>query len=634
MSLNDLEKKLYDSDSGIENRKHESNQFDSLDSSNTSEEVFRKEKQWEKIEDTGKTERKNIYKIGAIALGVIVLIAAFVVGYVKFRQSAFKEERVTIKIEGPLEAGGSEELKYKIIFKNDNRSDLNNAQILLSYPENFKPKENSSLKTNDPTSSKISVGLVKGHSEGSVEISGTFLAVKDSVVYLNAIFEYTPSNFSIKFQSKNQLGVNVKSSPLFLEIDAPLETVSGNRVEYVINYRNTSTEYFDGIRLKVEYPEGFSFLFSDVSPSEGDNVWYLGSLKPDQNGKIVITGNIQGSGEEGKIFKAYLGYAGNGDKFIIYNQKEQLTKMTSSLLFISQTLEDQINSNINLGQVLRYSIEYRNNGDIALGDVVITEEIDSRILDFSKLELNKGSYDALKKTITWRAAEIPNLANLAPGEGGKISFSIPVSERISVENSNDSNFTVASTAKIDSPSIPNPIGANKIISSSQIELRLNSRVVLDVKGYYDDSVISNSGPLPPKVGQETSYTIHWKIINISNNINDVKVVSSLPSGVKWKGKFSPENESINFNERTNQIEWEVGNLKNGVGIIYPVREVSFQISIIPQINQLGKKVVLLNTSTLTAKDAFTNADTKAEVKEKDSALIEDSGINGKYEVAN
>jgi hypothetical protein len=632
MSLNDLEKKLYDSDSGIENRKHESNQFDSLNSSDANKEVFRKEKQWEKVEDTGKIERKKIYKIGAIVLGAIILVAALVVGYVKFRQSAFKEERVSVKIEGPLEASGSEDLKYKIMFKNDNRSDLSNAQILLSYPENFKPKENINLKINDPASSKISVGLVKGHSEGIIEISGTFLAVKDSVVYLNAIFEYTPSNFSIKFQSKNQLGINVKSSPLVLEIDAPSETVSGNRVEYVVNFRNTSTEYFDGIRLKVEYPEGFSFLFSDVSPSEGDNVWYLGSLKPDQNGKIIIAGKIQGSGEEGKIFKAYLGYAGNGDKFVVYNQKEHLTKMTSSPLFISQSLENQINSNIDPGQVLRYSIEYKNNGNIALGDVVITEEINSRILDFSKLELNKGSYDALKKTITWRAAEIPNLANLAPGEGGKISFSIPVLERIPVENVNDNNFIVASAAKIDSPSISNPIGANKTISSSQMELRLNSKVVLDVKGYYNDSIISNSGPLPPKVGQETSYTIHWKIINISNNINDVKVVSSLPSGVKWKGKFSPESESISFNERTNQIEWEAGNLKNGTGIINPAKEVSFQISIIPQVNQVGEKIILLNTSTLTAKDTFTNADVKAEVKEKDNILTEDSSVSGRYKV--
>jgi hypothetical protein len=205
-------------------------------------------------------------------------------------------------------------------------------------------------------------------------------------------------------------------------------------------------------------------------------------------------------------------------------------------------------------------------------------------------------------------------------------------DRIPIENENDKNFSIVSTAKIDSPSIPDPIGSNKIIASNTMTLKLNSRVVLEVKGYYKDNGMENSGPLPPKVGQETSYTIHWKVINVSNNISDVKVVSSIPSGVKWLGKFLPDNEAISFNERTNQIEWNLGSLDNGVGISKPGREVSFQISVVPQINQLKKKITLLNLSTLTAKDAFTGNDVKVEISEKDNRLVEDPSTDGKYEV--
>jgi len=62
-----------------------------------------------------------------------------------------------------------------------------------------------------------------------------------------------------------------------------------------------------------------------------------------------------------------------------------------------------------------YVIDYKNNGNIAMEDVIITEEIDSNVLDFSKLELKGGAYDASKKIITWKASGIPGLANLAPG---------------------------------------------------------------------------------------------------------------------------------------------------------------------------------------------------------------------------
>jgi hypothetical protein len=631
MSLNDLEEKLYDSDSGIEKRTHEESQFNPLNSSNADLESLKKEKQWQKPEGSG-IDMQKVLRIGAMALGAIIIIAAFVVGVVKYRQSAFKEEKVLIKVEGPANASGVEEAEYKITIQNKNRVDLNNAQLLIKNSENFKPKEDQNLIIDSPSNSRIVIGTIKGKATKELKIRGTFFAAENTVVYLNAVLEYSPNSLSLKYQAKGQLGVNVGSSPLFLEVEAPLEIVSGNKVDYVIDYRNLSTEYFDGVRLKVKYPDGFSFIASNPSPSEGDNIWYLGSLRQNQDGKIVISGNLSGSGDEGKIVTAYLGYFGEEGNFAVYNQKEKMTKIVSTILSIKQFLNNKADLNVNPGENLYYIIEYGNNGDIALKDVIITEEIDSRVLDFSKLELKNGSYDASKKMITWRAAEIPGLANLAPGEGGKITFSIPVLDRIPVENSNDKNFIVSSTAKIDSPSVPEIIGSNKVIASNNMSLKLNSRVVLDVKGYYNDKTIENSGPIPPKVGQETSYTMHWKVINVSNDISNAKVVSSLPSGVRWIGKFSPDNEAISFNERTNQIEWEIGNLKNGVGIFDPIREISFQIGVIPQVNQIGEKLILLNPSVLTAKDLFTDADVKVEVKEKENILREDADMEDRYKV--
>lgn len=631
MSLTDLEEKLYDSDSGIEKRTHEKSQFNPLNSSDVDLENLKKEKQWQKPGDGG-IDMKKILKIGAIALGSIVLIAVFVLGVVKYRQSAFKEENVLVKVEGPANVSGTEELEYKITIQNKNRVDLDNAQLSIKNSENFKPKEDQGVIIDSPSNSRIIIGTIGGKTTKEIKIRGIFLAAENTVVYLNAVLEYNPKSLSIRYQSKGQLGVNVESSPLFLEIEAPLEMVSGNKVDYVIDYRNLSSEYYDGVRLKVNYPDGFSFISSNPAPSEGNNIWYLGSLRQNQDGKIVISGNLNGSGDEGKIVTVYLGYFREDGNFTVYNQKEKSTKIVSTVLSIKQSLNNKADFNVDPGENLYYIIEYKNNGNIALRDVVITEEIDSRVLDFSKLELKNGSYDASRKIITWRAAEIPELANLAPGKSGEINFSIPVLDRIPVENSNDKNFIISSTAKIDSPSVPEIIGSNKIIASNNMSLKLNSRVVLDVKGYHKDNVIENFGPIPPRVGQETSYTMHWKVINVSNDISNVKISSSLPSGVKWIGKFFPDNESISFNERSNQIEWEIGNLKNGIGIIEPEREISFQISIVPQINQLDKSILLLNSSILTAKDLFTNSDIKVEVKEKNNVLQEDSSMGTNYKV--
>ncbi len=190
-------------------------------------------------------------------------------------------------------------------------------------------------------------------------------------------------------------------------------------------------------------------------------------------------------------------------------------------------------------------------------------------------------------------------------------------------------------AKIDSPDVPTPIGSNKIIASNSLFFKLNSKVILETMGYYIDSNIANSGPVPPQVGKETSYTIHWLITNISNDVSDARVVSSLPTGVKWTGKIYPDKEKITYNERTNQIIWEIGKIESATGILKPKREVAFQVSIIPETNQLGKPITLVNSSTLTAKDLYTSENLKSEIKEKNTNLKEDTTISGGgYNVVN
>jgi len=98
---------------------------------------LKQEKNWEKTEDTGKIERNKTLKIGAIALGVILVIASLVVTYVKYSQSAFSQDRVSVKIDGPMQVNGSDDLKYTITFKNNNRADPEIMPNCLSIIRKF-----------------------------------------------------------------------------------------------------------------------------------------------------------------------------------------------------------------------------------------------------------------------------------------------------------------------------------------------------------------------------------------------------------------------------------------------------------------------------------------------------------------
>lgn len=634
MSLEELNKELYDPDSESEPEKrvHGENRFDPEFSQGANPEEFQKKEEWIKEKKGLSDSQKKAIKITLWAIGAVALLGLILVAVFEIKRSAFSEEKVLVNIEGPSVIDSTQLVQYVIHYKNDNRVDLKDASILLNHSENFQPESATNLQTVNAGNSKIYIGTIKSRSQEEIILKGRFYAPKDYVVYLRARLDYTPSNFNSVFQVQSQIGVNVKTSPIFLEIAAPLEAASGNDVEYLIDYKNQSSRSFSDVRVKVEYPEGFQFTSGNPRPSEGNNFWYIGNLGSDQGGKIKVLGTTQGSRNEGKIVKAYIGSPGDDGRFVVYTQNEKMTKIVASPLSITQSINGLKNLTVNAGETLNYSLNYRNEGEIGLRDIIIVLEIKTSILDFSRLELGKGSYDSAKGIITWKASDFPQLSNLAPGQGGEIQFSVPVMDRIPVKSENDKDFSVITVAKIDSPDISTPVQSNKIIASNTLELKLNSRVVLETTGYYNDSGIANFGPIPPQVGEETSYVIHWQITNVSNNISDVKVVSSLPTGVKWMGKIYPEDAKITYNERTNQIIWEAGKIKNGAGILEPKKEASFQVSVVPQVNQKEQAIRLLSPSFLEAEDLFTGERLKYETKEKTTILPEDPQVSGKYQV--
>lgn len=624
MSLDDLNRRLYERNPDMSDRKHEASQYDPNQNPAGNAQKFQQEKKWEPASGEENSFRKKAIKTGAIIAGVLVIATGSIIGIIKYKQAAFSEGKVIVAVKGADSVDSTDLISYKITYSNDNRVDLNNAEILLGYAENFQPEKNPNLISENQTNSKITIGTIKAHSKGEVEIQGKFYGPKDYIVYLNATLNYTPSNFTSIFQSTTKLGVGVRTSPITLEVAAPLEAANGNSLEYIIDYKNNISRSFENISLKAEYPEKFDFSSSDPKPTDGNNVWYVGMIGPNQSGKVKILGSINGLSEEGKTFKVSLGFPGNDGQFIAYSQKEARTQITSSPLFISQTVNGQNSVNVNAGQVLDYNIIYANNGDVGLRDAIVTMEINSPVLDFSQLRLKSGAYDASRKIITWRASDIPGLAVLNPGQTGKINFSIQVYNIIPVNNESEKNFTIVSMAKIDSPDVPTPLGTNKIISSNKMELKLNSKVVLENEVSYKDADIANIGPIPPRVGKETTYAIRWKIFNVSNDVSDIVVVSSLPSGVKWTNKFYPDQEQMTFDERTNQLVWNIGKIKNAVGVLSPKKEVAFQVSVIPELNQLDSSIFLLNPAVLTGKDLFTGQEIKVELKELENRIPDGS----------
>ncbi|HEX8974263.1 MAG TPA: hypothetical protein VF817_02125 [Patescibacteria group bacterium] len=625
MPLNDLNRELYNQDSqSLAQHTHEQSQYDPFVAAGQTS-PFDENKEWDRAQKGLTPKQKKKLWIGLSILSIIVLAVGGTIFYRWWAKNAFHQDRVSIYFEGPKEADSTQQMQYIIHYKNDNRVTLKNPEIDLSYSENFQPIDNLNLKSLSPSTGKIFIPDIAPSSEGQVELKGIFYAPKDSPVYLRATLLFTPSNGSEQLSMEGQLGVNITTSPVLLEVTAPKQAVDGDKVEYVIDYKNLDTRRLSAIQIHVDFPSGFKIIGAQPAASQDTN-WLLGNLEAGQGGQIRVQGQMHGGTGESKNISVSLGHVGSNGQLAVYNKNDSATSMVSPSLAVVQKLDSNTDGVVQAGDVLKYTISYKNTSSTGLRDAIITEQINGKVLDFSKINIEKGAFDGASNTITWKASDVPSLANINPGAGGEVHFQIPVKSIIPVNNSSDKNFIVSSIAKIDSPDIPTPIDSNKIIGSNQLDLKLASKVLFDVKGYYNDQQIKNTGPIPIQVGKETTFTMHFSITNISNDIANATITSSLPSGVRWTGSIYPSDAKVNYNSRTNQITWNVGNVSAGAGVLSPVKEMDFQVGVTPQTNQVGGPVSLVNQSNFTATDTFTGKDLSLQAGAKNTQLYEDSSV--------
>lgn len=631
MSISDIEKKLYQPKEAANLPKLEKSEFDPN--------AVRKEQSsqisavdlWKEKQEGLSAESKKGLKYTLLGVGIIIIIAGAIYGVYKYKQTSFNEQNAIINIAGPAETISGNFLTYNIKYENNNRAVLTNAVIRIYYPESFKPENNDNFITDSLTSGHFTLGDINGKTSGQVDFKGRIYSPKGVLANIKAELSYIPSVFNSTFIAKNQLSVNALSTPISLEIEAPQSISNGDAINYLISYKNTGAEDFKNIYLKIEYPEGFTFSKADPKNSEANNFWYLGDIAANQEGKITVSGKLEGERNQTRKINVYIGTIEEGN-FISYNEEYWDTKILSSPLVITQTVNGREELIANAGTTLNFVISYKNEGDIGLNDIIVKEELDSTVLDYTTLKTSGGYYDSKEKSIIWKAPDYKQFKNLAAGESGTINFSIKIKEILPINYENDKNFLISSVSKIDSPDIPTPIAMNKIIAGKKVDIKVNSKLVLETKGFYNDKVIPNSGPVPPKVNNDTTYTIHWIAKNVSNDVSEARVESSLPTGVFYTGKISPENADFSYNERTNSIVWNLGKISAGTGIISPAQEVAFQIRVRPSISQQGRNVDVLNESVFSAKDLFTGERLTVKTNKKNNNFSEDISLLGNQTV--
>lgn len=564
---------------------------------------------WSESDSVGRTRRvepvstrNNFSFLKQILVGAIILFVASVgiATYVFLGgRNVVSTKNILINIDTPLSVAGGEDFPVEINITNQNNVPLISADVLIEYSDGGRQPNNLSqeLKRYRETIDSVDVGAMV-NKKYDVVFFGEEGESKDIKVTL----EYRVAGSNAIFSKTETRSVTLSSAPVSVSVLSPSEASAGEEVNFSVTISANANNIVGRLLLLADYPFGFQFNGSDPSPSSGTmNVWDLGDLKPGVTRVIKIRGQFSGNEGEERVVRFSVGTVDPKDSRkmgVVFLAKTQTVGISKPPIAVSLALGGSTDPEYvtDAGKLIRADISLKNNLDTKITDVSVEAKLTGSILDRNSVSSQDGFYRSIDNTVVWNQTTNKSLGVLEPGDGGTLSFSFATLATASALKSSAINIQVTL--------LGNSLGSNAEMQKVKIAdskiVKIASELGVSAKALYSAGPFQNSGPIPPQVEQETTYTITLSVSNSSNDLSNVVVNTSLPIYIKWLDKTSPESEDLRYNPIGGEIVWNVGDLKASDG----PREASFQVSFLPSLSQFRDYPVLLNSVYASGYDRF------------------------------
>ncbi len=598
---------------------------------------------------------------GLVAL-VVMIFAYF--GLQQLLKHGLDTDAVTLNLSLDHQPVAAEEFFLLVNYKNDNQLEITNAELHLTYPDEFIFLDSSpAASTNNNT---WSLGSLPAGAEGQLKIKAKLVSElgKSSLVF--GTLRYQLQGFSTEYKKSADLNIGLSDLGLDISIINPDSVLVAEKQKIIVKYRARS-KYLDNFRLVLEPTDANNLEFiSDVQKNTDLTlikpwVWQVNNITDKEQELIIyyklidkITPKqhfdfkfsyllasssptiLNPSGEDIEISRPT-------ERFYFFKEQsidlEVVKNSLNLLLLINGSDKDQ---SIDFGQTLNYSISYNNKGETPLADLSFTVALDSDLLDWSTLK-DKNHGLVKDNTITWSATQIKELSSLAKGAGGSIDFSLKLKEAGTSVTSDQvrsyaqfqvgSNDDLASLVKIikdreasSSSKNGTPVESALVAltdnnKSNIIINKVNSdfQVAQSILYFNEDNVPVGAGPLPLEVDKDTSLRVYWQLKNTFHDLEAVRVAVKLPEYASWQDKLSVSAGSLHYDANSRQVIWELPKFAKALGLA----SADFSLNFKPSSKDRNKIIVLLPACEASATDSLTKGIIKQFSLPKTSKLEDD-----------
>ena len=537
---------------------------------------------------------------------IILTLGLGVVGYWYYQKNLYSKDILRLEILGPETAEMGEDVEYIVKYKNNGNVRLEDAKLIFEYPEYSLVGQEESLRVE-----KDLDDIYPGE-EKSFQFSARLLGKEKEIKTANAFLFYHPKDLKAQYESKTSLITKIDFVPLTFEFDLSSKVSSQKEISFAINYFSNIDYPLSDLRIKIEYPSGFEF--SESQPQSLEKIeWEIGSLSKAEGGRIKIKGKLKGEVGEQKTFQATLGVWKEGE-FILLKEAIKSVEIIEPSLYITQEINGSSKYIANPGDSLHYEIFFKNIGEDAFEKLFLVVKLEGDAFDLESLKTSQGEYKAGDNSIVWDWREVSNLRFLDAQEEGVIEFWVDLKDDWSISGPQDKNSFLKNTIILSQ-------------TKEEFKTKISSKIDISQKGYFQEEFFGNSGPLPPQVGEPTTYTILWQVKNYYNDLENVKVKAVLPQEVKLTGEIFPKEAKLSFDFKSRELVWDIGDFEAGRGVLNEGAIIAFQVEFIPSSSQKGQTPFLIRDARIICEDQWTEEILESKDDSVDTTLPDDETVS-------
>ncbi len=585
-------------------------------------------------DDWKKTEKKlpekkdfmknSFFKIFFTSSLIFFLATMSYASYIFFvKSNTVSGDNIDISVLGNSFSAGGEELSLIIGITNKNNSHLELVDLVIEYP-----RGSSGDLSQDTEKLRESLGNIPSGGVKNENVKIILFGEQGSIQPVKISVEYRVEKSNAFFVKEKIYNVSINSAPVNLLVEAPTNASANQDILLGVKVK-LNIDKSQKTLVKIDYPTGFKFISAKPEPSFGNNIWNLGDLKPGVEQNISIIGRMTEvfDGEE-KNFHIVSGSQSDSDKTalgIIFStlQHTILIKkpFIQAQIFIDGLYKSEYASYPESS--IRGEIRWTNNLSTKIRDLEIKAKISGNAFDFKKTSASQGLYDSLENLITWNKGTINGFTEINPNSSGSVFFNLSTLPLFSNNQGIISDPSINVEVSISGQQLLENEGVTNLSNSESKNIKIISDVGFAAKAIYYSEPLVNSGPIPPKVGEKTTYTVVWTISNTSNDISKLQINSSLPQWIEFVDLISGPDDNFYYNPSKREIIWNIDKFKKGVGAIKKEKEVIFQIAFTPVFSQIGTLPILINDASLTGFDDFAKVDIRINKMPLSTRLVND-----------